>query len=161
MHLLFKGTHQDAWIPYGYTTWTLRWTMLIQNEQTIPTASIFLDPVNHISKINSLNSVYFLNIFITSLTIIYSNVKSSKTTNCNQDDMVKYETQVQHSMMKQWHKNEGDFLQLIIWNKTFIGIYFCKFYIFVDKSTAFFLVSCITLIQKWYILKSKYPSTFL
>lgn len=104
--------------------------MLIQKEQAIPTASTFLKPVNHVSKINSLNSVYFLNIFITSLTIIYSNVKSSKTTNCNQDDMVKYETQVQHSMMKQWHKNEGDFLQLIIWNKTFIGIYFCKFYIF-------------------------------
>lgn len=88
--------------------------MLIQKEQAIPTASTFLKPVNHVSKINSLNSVYFLNIFITSLTIIYSNVKSSKTTNCNQDDMVKYETQVQHSMMKQWHKNEGDFLQLII-----------------------------------------------
>lgn len=88
--------------------------------------SIFLKPVNHVSKINSLNSVYFLNIFITSLTIIYSNVKSSETTNCNQDDMVKYETQVQHSMMKQWHKNEGDFLQLIILNKTFIGIYFLQ-----------------------------------
>lgn len=40
--------------------------------------------------------------------------------------MVKYETQVQHSMMKQWHKNEGDFLQLIILNKTFIGINFLQ-----------------------------------
>lgn len=74
--------------------------------------------------------------------------------------MVKYETQVQYSMMKQWHKNEGDFLQLNLRNKTFISVYFASFTCFVDKSTAFFLVSCITLIQKWYTFKSKYPSTF-
>lgn len=115
--------------------WTVRWTMLIQYERARPMVSIFLKPVNHVSKINSLSSVYFLNIFITSLTIIYSNVKSSETTNCNRDDMVKYETQVQHSMMKQWHKSEGDFLQLLLYeikhSSAFIFASFTFFFFFL------------------------------